>query len=121
MKNAVKRVAPGYLLLKPYSLSRKVGAFSVAKEDDETAPELGEIIQVGEIPLRDQLAMERLCTSNPHIDIGELIKRQYPWEFGMIVGYKKYNHFKFPLGSTDQLLVAFENVLFELEVSDEQN
>jgi hypothetical protein len=118
-KNAVKRVAPGYLLLKPYELKRKVGAFAVAAEEDETAPELGTIIQVGEIPLAEQIKIDKLASSNAKIDTGLLIERQYPWKEGMIVGYKKYNHFKFPLGATDQLLVAFDNVLFELEATDE--
>lgn len=119
MKNAVKSVAPGYLLLKPYELKRKVGAFNVATEEDETAPELGEILQVGEIPLAEQIKVDKLASSNSKIDTGLLIERQYPWKVGMVVGYKKYNHFKFPLGSTDQLLVSFDNVLFELEVTDE--
>lgn len=101
MKN-VKNVAPGYLLLKPYELKSKVGAWQVSA-DEESAPELGEVLQVGEVITKMPFAAEYL----PKV--------------GDIVAYKKYNHFKFALGAYEVYLVHFENYLFVLDTADEQN
>ena len=96
----IKQPFPGYIVLKPYILNQKVGNWSVPSEDPENAPELGEVIQVGP----------------------EIAKMPYDAKYlpkvGDVIAYKKYNHFKFAIGSTQYYLVSFENILFELEVKN---
>lgn len=98
MSIAIKRPLPGYLILKPYELKREIGGWSVAQESEEDAPEIGEVLMVGE----------------------EITKMPYDYKLvpqkGSIVAYKRYNHFKFELGDAERVFaVSFENILFEVE------
>ena len=95
--NTIKCPAPGYIVLKPFELKRKVGAWSTATQRGEDAPELGEVLLVG-----------------PEIAKMPFDPKFIPKE-GDIIAYKKYNHFKFSLGAEDVFLVHFENYLFTLE------
>lgn len=93
---SIERPAPGYIILKPYKLNRKVGNWQISAEGED-APDLGEVLQVGP----------------------EIAKMPYDAKYlpkkGSIVAYKKYNVFKLALGSEESLAVHFDNFLFEVK------
>lgn len=97
MSNAIMRPFPGYITLKHYELKRKVGGFTISSGVSDDAPQLGEVMEVG----------------------AEINKMPYDAKnlpkAGDIIGYKKYNAFKFEIGTEVCYLVSFDNILFQLE------
>lgn len=92
--------APGYLILKPHSVKKKIGGFEIPDTDSEDKPELGEVLEVGP------------QTAKMPFDVKYVPKK------GEVIAYKKYNNFKIKVGTKDYVVVHFSNFLFTLEESE---
>lgn len=103
--NAVKRTAPGYILLDKYEMKSKVGAWHTIAGDGDDAPELGIVVEVG--PLLPEKKMPFAADHLPSV--------------GDIIGYKKYNHYKFGIGAKELYVLPFESYLFTLEPPKEKD
>lgn len=92
--------APGYLVLRPYTLKKKIGSFEMPKGNSEDAPELGEVLEVGKV-----------ITKMPY-DAKHIPKK------GDVVAYKKYNAYTMTIGVSKFIAVHFDNFLFTLPEAD---
>lgn len=92
---------PGYVILKPYVLNKKIGSYSMPDTESEDAPELGKVIEVGGL-------IEKMPFDAKYLPVVD-----------DVVAYKKYNHFKLTLGVKKYLAVHFSNLLFSVENPEE--
>jgi len=92
---------PGYVILKPHTLNKKIGNFEMPKGDTEDAPEVGKVVAVGD-------PLSKMPYDAKHVP-----------KVNDVIAYKKYNHFVMTLGVKKYIAVHFENLLFKVEEADE--
>lgn len=95
---------PGYVILKQYKLDTKTGAYEIPSDDDpDKAPEYGEVLEVGALLPDDKMPYDK----------------KFVPKKGDKIAYKKYNHFKIPVGVKTYIAVHFENILLTIEDGNE--
>jgi len=103
---------PGMAVLEEYELKRKSSGYTLPKADEENTPQIGKILDVGQIPAEITAKIKEW-----KLDIkeaGDFIDTYRPFRVGMIVAYKKYQDFPIQIGTKKFIAVGFENLLFEI-------
>jgi hypothetical protein len=112
---AQKRLVPfpGFAILEPHELKRKIGGYQVPTEDAENAPQIGKIIKMGAIPIEVEGKIHEWY--DIEADKAKARELYLPFSVGMIVAYKKFQDFPIQLGTKKYHAVGFEHLLFEVE------
>ena len=116
--NAKQRLNPfpGFAILEPHDLKRKIGAYELPQEDSENAPQVGKIIDIGKVPAEITAKIKEWKLNEK--EAAEFLATYRPFEVGMVVAYKKYQDFPIQLGTKKYIAVGFEHLLFEIKDSD---
>lgn len=103
---------PGFAILEPHEIKRKVGGFEMPQEDAENAPQIGKILQLGSIPIEVEGKIHEWYDT----DAAQAAARSLylPFTVGMVVAYKKYQDFPIQIGTKKYIAVGFEHLLFEI-------
>lgn len=109
---------PGFAILEPHEIKRKIGGFQVPTEDAENAPQIGKIVNLGDTPIEVQGKIHEWYGNISKEAEKALVERCIPLKVGMIVAYKKYQDFPIQLGTKKYIAVGFEHILFEIEETD---
>jgi co-chaperonin GroES (HSP10) len=104
---------PGFAILEPHELKRKVGTYELPAEDSENSPQIGKIIDIGKVPAEITAKIKEWKLTEK--EAAEFLATYRPFEVGMVVAYKKYQDFPIQLGTKKYIAVGFEHLLFEVE------
>jgi co-chaperonin GroES (HSP10) len=110
---------PGFAILEPYELKRRVGGFELPKEDSENTPQIGKILQLGNIPIEVEGKIFEWYKENDQAMRDSMRRLYMPFQIGMVVAYKKYQDFPIQLGTKKYIAVGFEHILFQIDEANE--
>lgn len=112
MSDSNLRPFPGFVILEPYELKRKIGGYSLPTEEGDNTPQIGRILDIGNIPIEVQGKFQEWYKTKSEMDHATEV--YMPFKIGMVVAYKKYQDFPIQIGTKKYIAVAFEHLLFQI-------